>query len=42
MATIKDQNGFKEIQFLDRNRKRRSLYPGKINKRQTEAILARS
>lgn len=38
MASIKDKNGFKEIQYLDRDRKRRSLYAGKIGKRQAESI----
>lgn len=38
MAHVKDKNGFKEIQYLDRDRKRRSLYAGKIPKRQAESI----
>ncbi|WP_146529200.1 tyrosine-type recombinase/integrase [Novipirellula artificiosorum] len=38
MASIKDKNGYKEIQYLDRDRKRRSLYAGKISKRNAESI----
>jgi hypothetical protein len=38
MANIKDRNGLKEIRYLDRNRERRSLYAGKITKRNAEEI----
>jgi hypothetical protein len=38
MASVKDRNGFKEVQFCDRDRKRRSLYAGKITKRQADGI----
>ena len=41
MATIKSKNGYREIQFFDKARKRKSYYAGKITKRDAERIANR-
>ena len=41
MATIKSKNGYREIQFFNKARKRRSYYAGKITKRDAERIANR-